>query len=83
MLYFLLYINMGILNVAVHHCGYEIPGDYIPGFALSMAHFHDYHHEVFNKNFGIIGVCDYIFGTYGKYYAAVDKFHSRNKQKQQ
>ena len=39
----------------------------------SMAHQHDYHHKAFNCNFGVIGVCDYLYGTRGGY----DAWHAR------
>lgn len=37
-----------------------------------MTHQHDYHHKVFNRNFGVIGICDWLYGTsagYAEYHA--------------
>lgn len=50
--------------VIIHHSGYEVPGDNLP-YVGSLSHFHDYHHKVFNKNFGTVGALDLLFGTCG------------------
>ena len=40
------------------HCGFHLP--FLPS---PLAH--DYHHEVFNKNYGILGILDWLHGTAG------------------
>jgi sterol desaturase/sphingolipid hydroxylase (fatty acid hydroxylase superfamily) len=63
---------IAVLNVLVHHCGHEVPLDSPPFFG-SMTHQHDYHHKVFNRNFGVIGICDWLYGTRAGY----DEYHAR------
>eukprot|EP01064_Diplonema_japonicum_P033691 TRINITY_DN6720_c0_g1_i1.p1 TRINITY_DN6720_c0_g1~~TRINITY_DN6720_c0_g1_i1.p1 ORF type:complete len:284 (+),score=45.36 TRINITY_DN6720_c0_g1_i1:46-852(+) len=50
--YFIAYFS--VLN---HHSGYEFP--WLPG---NLATFHDLHHRHFDKNFGIFGWMDRVFG---------------------
>ena len=38
-----------------------------------MAHQHDYHHMVFNANYGVIGLLDKLHGTRGGF----DAHHAR------
>jgi len=59
---FLLWEALALSVVVMHHSGYELPLDSFPGTG-SMAHFHDYHHKVFNQNFGLLGVLDLWHGT--------------------
>jgi len=47
------YLNFQTLNA---HSGYALPGFQSP-------HFHDFHHEQFNQNFGIFGFVDRIHNT--------------------
>ena len=56
------WIVVTLFNVSLHHCGHEVPLDEAPGLG-SMSHQHDFHHKAFNCNFGVIGVCDYLYGT--------------------
>ncbi|KAI9597523.1 hypothetical protein BDF19DRAFT_435340 [Syncephalis fuscata] len=50
-----------ILVIHVHlHCGLELP-------FLPTPMDHDYHHQVFNSNFGVFGFLDVIHNTRGKY----------------
>ena len=44
----------------------------VPGLG-SMAHQHDYHHMVFNANYGVIGLLDKLHGTRGGF----DAHHAR------
>jgi len=69
---FYLFIVIGVANVLIHHCGHEVPLDSPPFFG-SMTHQHDYHHKVFNRNFGVIGICDWLYGTRAGY----DEYHAR------
>lgn len=46
----------GILIGMSEHCGYHFP-------LLPSTLFHDYHHVVYNQNFGLTGIMDYIHGT--------------------
>ena len=50
-------------SISLHHSGYELPLDSMPGLLNSMAFFHDYHHEAFSKAFGVIGLMDALHGT--------------------
>lgn len=56
------WICLATWNIVVHHSGYDFPLDSVPGFG-SMAHQHDNHHKYFSKNFGVLGVLDYLHGT--------------------
>lgn len=63
----------------VHHCGYDCGTlDDLP-FVGSMAHFHDYHHKVNNKNFGVIGLCDWLHGTTGGYFPYKTEWDAESK----
>jgi methylsterol monooxygenase len=44
------------LSAVNTHCGYHLPF-----FPSPQAH--DYHHKVFTANYGVMGLCDYLFGT--------------------
>jgi len=58
--------------ILLHHCGYEVPLDSVPGVISSMSHFHDYHHQNYSRNFGVLGIMDKIHGTdqgYADYHA--------------
>jgi len=58
--------------VLLHHCGHEVPCDEVPRLG-SMTHQHDYHHKRFNCNFGVLGICDWLYGTRGNY----DEWHDK------
>lgn len=64
------WIAVTLFNVSLHHCGHEVPLDEAPRLG-SMTHQHDYHHKAFNKNFGVIGICDWLYGTRAGY----DEYH--------
>mmetsp|Transcript_6733 Transcript_6733/g.13838 ORF Transcript_6733/g.13838 Transcript_6733/m.13838 type:complete len:243 (+) Transcript_6733:1-729(+) len=57
-----LWFFIATLSIVLHHSGYDWPFDSVPGFG-SMAYQHDNHHKHFNKNFGVVGVMDYLHGT--------------------
>jgi sterol desaturase/sphingolipid hydroxylase (fatty acid hydroxylase superfamily) len=59
------WLVVSTLGILAHHGGYDLPLDRIPPFG-SMARFHDDHHRLFNKNFGVIGVLDWLHGTAAK-----------------
>ena len=48
-----------ILGTQMHHCGFKLP--WILG---NQPQFHDLHHETFTNNYGLLGVLDYLHGTY-------------------
>jgi len=50
----------GLFTTMTHHCGYQFP-------FLPSPHFHDWHHETFNENFGVLGVMDTLYGTSKKF----------------
>lgn len=55
-----LWFVLAILGTQTHHCGYRLP------WTLPFDHqpnFHDFHHEKFNNNFGLIGLLDWLHGT--------------------
>jgi len=56
------YSSFALTLVILHHTGYHIPGDHSPGIG-SMVEFHDKHHAVFHKNFGVTGWLDWLHGT--------------------
>jgi methylsterol monooxygenase len=51
----MVYMGMGVLHTMAVHSGYWICDD--DGM-------HDLHHSKFNVNFGMMGVMDYLYGTY-------------------
>ncbi len=59
----------------------------MPLFPSPLAH--DYHHEVFNKNYGPVGVLDWLHGTAGSREATLEKkklresMHAHKKQQQE
>jgi sterol desaturase/sphingolipid hydroxylase (fatty acid hydroxylase superfamily) len=50
----------GILGTQLHHCGYR--PKWMPDFD-DNPNFHDFHHETFIGNFGMIGLCDWLHKT--------------------
>ena len=56
----------------MHHCGYRFESAvlHLPGFD-QQPDFHDFHHEVFRGNYGLIGVLDWFHGTDGRWRAAL------------
>ncbi|KAF9182738.1 Chromosome 5 4 [Haplosporangium sp. Z 11] len=56
----------GQTNAINSHCGFHLPL-----FPSPLAH--DYHHEVFNKNFGPVGILDWLHGTSGSREMALEK----------
>ncbi|ORZ06154.1 hypothetical protein BCR41DRAFT_311863 [Lobosporangium transversale] len=61
-----LWITVGQTNAINSHCGFHLPL-----FPSPLAH--DYHHEVFNKNFGPLGVLDWLHDTAGSREMAAEK----------
>ncbi len=45
-----------IVNIVQTHSGYALP-------CLPEAEMHDLHHQLFTKNFGVMGIMDALFGT--------------------
>jgi len=60
LLTFWLWNVMAILGTMIHHCGYRfpwtLPFDQQPCF-------HDFHHEKFEGNYGLLGILDRLYGT--------------------
>jgi len=75
-----LFTVIAVANVCIHHCGHEVPLDSPPFFG-SMTHQHDYHHKVFNRNFGVIGICDWLYGTRAGYDAYHERWEQARKEK--
>jgi len=59
-LLFLLWVNLGQLTAISGHCGFAIP-------FLTSPLAHDYHHQVFNANYGTLGFLDWWHGTTGNF----------------
>ncbi|CAB4026362.1 fatty acid hydroxylase domain-containing 2-like [Paramuricea clavata] len=51
-----LWFAVAISTTLVSHCGYHLP-------LLPSPEAHDYHHQKFNQNFGVLGVLDWLHGT--------------------
>lgn len=51
-----LWFALAISTTLVSHCGYHLP-------LLPSPEAHDYHHQKFNQNFGVLGVLDWLHGT--------------------
>jgi len=72
---------LSIIAILLHHSGYEVPMDGVPGVLGSMSHFHDYHHQKYNRNFGVIGVLDRIHNTDQGYTEHICKWEAKLKGK--
>jgi methylsterol monooxygenase len=51
-----IWTTVAIINTMTVHSGYRIP-------LMPSPSFHDWHHERFNENFGVLGVLDGVYGT--------------------
>ncbi|RUP10412.1 LOW QUALITY PROTEIN: hypothetical protein BC936DRAFT_140024 [Jimgerdemannia flammicorona] len=60
-------------NAVNSHCGYRIP--FLPSPLQ-----HDYHHQVFNANFGVLGWLDRMHGTQGGFDAWECEYREREKR---
>ena len=80
----LLYVweAISVAMILVHHCGYTMPfpADHSPFCEGSMAHFHDYHHLCFERNFGVLGLLDYLHGTDEGYSDYLAKWEADKKK---
>jgi len=79
----LLYYIWSVLatqGILVHHSGYELPLDGVPGVIRSMSDFHDFHHQVFNQNYGVLGLLDWLHGTAEGYQGWVWVEHHKNSE---
>ena len=56
----LFWLNFGQLTACTSHCGFALPG-------LPSPLAHDYHHQVFRANYGVLGVLDWWHGTRGNF----------------
>ncbi|ETO18998.1 hypothetical protein RFI_18233, partial [Reticulomyxa filosa] len=54
------WIIFGLFSTVSHHSGYHFPW-------MLSSEYHDYHHLVFNQNFGVLGIMDHLFGTTSKF----------------
>merc|ERR1719215_2548033 len=59
-----------ILGTQYHHCGFRWP--WTPTWD-EQPNFHDFHHERFNANFGVMGWLDMLHGTDREYRQFVAK----------
>jgi methylsterol monooxygenase len=51
-----LWMVLALFATIMSHCGYRFPG-------LPDAHFHDYHHEHYIGNYGVLGLLDLLHRT--------------------
>ncbi|RKP04418.1 hypothetical protein THASP1DRAFT_9916, partial [Thamnocephalis sphaerospora] len=51
-----IWISIGLVNTINSHSGFALP--WMPS-PLE----HDYHHQVFNANYGVLGICDMLHNT--------------------
>jgi len=56
-LVFYVFSLVAVVNTTLVHAGYHLP------FVYPSPEHHDYHHEKFNVNFGVTGLCDRLYGT--------------------
>ncbi|KAF4664441.1 hypothetical protein FOL46_004243 [Perkinsus olseni] len=54
---FILWQTLAYINTLVSHSGYSFS-------SVMNAEMHDLHHERFNCNYGVLGILDYLHGTY-------------------
>ena len=59
-----LWISGALINTSVSHSGWNLPMFFSPSF-------HDWHHEKFNENFGVLEVLDHWFKTDTRYRKAM------------
>lgn len=67
-------IILNVLGTQIHHCGYRLPPWAFPvGVSKWSAqpNFHDFHHETFQGNYGILGLLDSLHGTSERWQAAL------------
>ncbi|OQS07099.1 fatty acid hydroxylase domain-containing protein 2 isoform X2 [Thraustotheca clavata] len=58
------WFTFAVINTINTHCGYDFPG-------LNSPLQHDWHHEVFNECFGVLGVLDTLHNTNPRYLAKI------------
>jgi methylsterol monooxygenase len=76
-----IWLVIALLGTTSHHSGYKLPG--ILGRGLSNPAFHDFHHEQFTNNFGLLGVLDRLHGTDKAWQARKLKRAQEKKLKQE
>ena len=59
----LVWVTVAIMGTQTHHCGYRFPWHSLD----HQPNFHDFHHEKFNTNYGLLGWLDALHGTDKKY----------------
>jgi methylsterol monooxygenase len=52
----LMWFNLALVSTTISHCGYHFP-------FLPSPEAHDFHHQKFVNNFGVLGVLDRLHGT--------------------
>eukprot|EP00731_Ephydatia_muelleri_P030775 Em0022g289a len=50
-----LWFTMAVMNTTISHSGYHLP-------FLPSPEAHDFHHEMFNQNYGVLGILDRLHG---------------------
>jgi sterol desaturase/sphingolipid hydroxylase (fatty acid hydroxylase superfamily) len=57
---------MALINTMSSHSGFRFP-------ITPNPFFHDFHHQYFDENYGVLGILDYLHGSSVKYRALRDK----------
>jgi sterol desaturase/sphingolipid hydroxylase (fatty acid hydroxylase superfamily) len=61
LLLFWIWTIFGNISTQIHHSGYRFPWTY--EHVTEQPDFHDFHHENFVGNYGVLGFYDWLFGT--------------------
>eukprot|EP01130_Rhizamoeba_saxonica_P013868 TRINITY_DN5970_c0_g1_i1.p1 TRINITY_DN5970_c0_g1~~TRINITY_DN5970_c0_g1_i1.p1 ORF type:complete len:316 (+),score=34.88 TRINITY_DN5970_c0_g1_i1:93-1040(+) len=72
-----IWICLVVIGTQTHHCGYRLPTSF---FYDEQPDFHDFHHEKFHYNFGLLGWLDAWHGT-DKLWQERVKQHKEGKSK--
>ncbi|KAI9598126.1 hypothetical protein BDF19DRAFT_433580 [Syncephalis fuscata] len=72
---FWLWLCIGLVNTINSHCGFALP------FMPSPLD-HDYHHQVFNANYGVLGVLDTLHNTRGGFEAWRSSWRPEDSEEQ-
>jgi len=75
---FMTWTMFAVLGTQHHHSGYRLPWN--PIFD-EQPNFHDFHHEKFNCNFGLLGWLDRLHGTDKKWRERLAELKELKKQK--
>ena len=78
-----LWYFIALFQVCYTHSGFDGFTDWMSGKpqnAIASAEHHDLHHEFFNCNYGVLGICDFLFRTRAEDFG-FDKAHNKRMDK--